>query len=109
MSSVGCIHLTPAELGERLKSLETARLVDVREPEEFAAVHVQRAENLPLGQVAAMVSAWPRNSEIILLCRSGPRAFEAARRLAAVGFTDLKVVPGGTKACAEAGLPLVRG
>jgi rhodanese-related sulfurtransferase len=44
-----------------------------------------------------------------VICRSGSRAAKACERLLAAGFPNLVSVDGGTLACVQAGLPVVRG
>ena len=44
-----------------------------------------------------------------VICRSGSRGRQACEKFLAAGFTDVANVEGGTQACVEAGLPVVRG
>jgi len=88
-----------------------AVLLDVRSPAEFRGGHVQGAVNLPLSEVSAVnVRALLSGNEpktVLLLCASGGRAREAAKRLASSGLRSL-VVQGGTDSCRQAGLPMVK-
>lgn len=88
-----------------------ALLLDVRSPAEFRGGHVQGAVNLPLTEVSAVnVRALLSGNEpktVLLLCASGGRAREAAKRLASSGLRSL-VVQGGTDSCRQAGLPMVK-
>src|SRR5262249_44326880 len=56
-------------------------IVDVREPDEFAAGHIPNATNLPLSQLRKRYSELPRDREIWLCCGVGQRAYFAARFL----------------------------
>lgn len=79
-------------------------LIDVREPEEWAAGHAPWAEPLPLGQVSP--ASVPRDRPVIAVCRSGNRSGKAADALAAAGVR-VHNLAGGMKAWAQAGLPVV--
>jgi rhodanese-related sulfurtransferase len=81
-----------------------AVLLDVREPEEWAAGHAPWAEPLPLGQVAP--ASVPQDRPVIAICRSGNRSGKAADALAAAGV-QVHNLAGGMKAWAQAGLPIV--
>jgi len=106
MKSYGTI--TPEVLGQRL-TVGSARLVDVRNFDEFESVHVVGAECVPLSQVLRRASAWSPQDELILVCHSGQRAREAAEQLNAAGFSRIAVVDGGTQACIAARVPVRRG
>lgn len=102
--------ITPRELQERLQSNPAARLIDVRTPAEYREVHVAAARNVPLDQLD------PGNSEyqncagpVYVICRSGSRGRLACEQLQRAGVRQVFNVEGGTLACVEAGLPVVRG
>ena len=61
-------------------------LLDVREPLELAVEHAPGALNIPLGQLRARLGELPRNREILVICRSGQRAYSATRILLQEGF-----------------------
>jgi rhodanese-related sulfurtransferase len=78
-------------------------LLDVREPDEWAAGHAPDATFVPLGTVPARIDELPRDRSIVVVCRSGGRSARATEFLAAQGF-DVVNLSGGMKAWAEAGL-----
>jgi rhodanese-related sulfurtransferase len=82
-----------------------ALLVDVREPDEFAAGHAPGATNVPLDMLDP--AALPRGRTIVTTCRTGHRGAIAAARLQAAGL-DVRNLAGGMTAWAAAGLPVVR-
>jgi rhodanese-related sulfurtransferase len=105
--------IAPSELA-RLKSAGgRVELIDVRTPVEFREVHVEFAKNVPLDQLdpAAVIQA--RNGAgsepLYLICKSGGRGQMACDRFVKAGFTNVVNVEGGTSACEQAGLPVVRG
>lgn len=99
--------ITPAELHARMTAGGRPLLVDVRSPAEHAAIHVPGVLLMPLDQLDP--GALPTDQGVIhLLCQGGGRATRAAERLDAAGIPCC-VVSGGTRAWAEAGLPVNRG
>ena len=64
-----------------------ARLVDVRTPSEFAAGHIPGAINIPLQQLdSRLTELQPKDTAVVLYCRSGSRSGNAARMLKNAGF-----------------------
>jgi rhodanese-related sulfurtransferase len=108
--------IAPLDLEIEIKSGKKIFLVDVRTPSEFEEVHASVAVNHPLDRldpkaiIAARSAADLGESDPIhLICRAGPRAEEAARRLAAAGVGPLVLVQSGTLGWEQAGLPVARG
>ena len=79
-------EISPIELAEKLKHGEKIRLVDVREPHELAISHIEGAENLPLGSLAAHLGELDSSQEIVLFCKSGTRSARALELLMSAGF-----------------------
>lgn len=67
-----------------------ALIVDVRTPSEFAAGHIPRAINLPVGQIETTLPprAADKNQPILLHCQSGTRSALAKRKLNAMGYAN---------------------
>lgn len=61
-------------------------LLDVREPAELSVESVPEAVNIPLAQLRARLDELPREREILVICRSGQRAYYATRMLLQKGF-----------------------
>jgi len=61
-------------------------LLDVREPVELVVERVPDAVNIPIGQLRSRLGAFPRDREILIICRSGQRAYYATRILLQNGF-----------------------
>ena len=104
--------ISPRELAERHRARPVA-LIDVRTPVEFREVHVEFARNVPLDRLDAAAVAQARNGSanepLYVVWRSGGRGQKACEKLIAAGLANVVNVEGGTTACAEAGLPVVRG
>jgi rhodanese-related sulfurtransferase len=100
------------ELLVKTRSGAKIELVDVRTPLEYRSVHVEFAKNIPLDQLDPESIKRERrdaNEPLYVVCQSGGRSKQACDRLAAAGVTNVVNVAGGTAACVEAGLPVVRG
>ena len=78
-------------------------LLDVREPNEYAAGHIPGITLIPMGEVAARLSELPRDKEIIVTCRTGNRSSQVADLLREQGFTNVHNMTGGIVAWEEAG------
>lgn len=63
-----------------------AVLIDVREPNEFAAEHIPGARNLPLSSFDPAAVTVPEGKKLVIHCRSGARCGMAAQRLVASGY-----------------------
>ena len=77
----------------------------------YADAHLPGAVNIPPGQVDRLAPRFipDRNVPIVVYCSgSGTSAEAVARRLEAVGYTDVAVYPGGKEDWVEHGLPLER-
>ncbi len=67
-------------------------VIDVRELEEFQSGHVKDSINIPLGQLmhgARQLSDTPKDSNIIVYCRSGNRSNVAMNILKSLGYTNI--------------------
>lgn len=91
-------------------SEQGALLLDVREPDEYAAVHAVNAKLIPLGQVGARlkeIEAY-KDKPVAVICRSGRRSAQAVQILKEAGFTQVVNVEGGTSAWVNAGLEVIK-
>ena len=79
-------------------------LMDVREPDEYAAGHIPGARNYPRGflEVRADLEHYKRDpaladrsQKIVLYCGGGHRSALAAQVLQEMGFTDVCSLRGG--------------
>lgn len=86
------------------KLAEGARLVDVRQPDEYAEGHIPGAVLVPLGEVPDRLDAFSPTETNYVVCRSGARSMRAAEYLAEHGFDAVNVI-GGTLAWQDSGRP----
>jgi rhodanese-related sulfurtransferase len=100
--------VTVTEAQRQLASRE-ATLIDVREPDEWAAGHVAGARHIPLADLSARLDEIPRDQPVLLFCRSGNRSGKATAFLRQQGYAQATNVEGGITAWQAAGLPVTRG
>jgi rhodanese-related sulfurtransferase len=113
MNASNISSISPAQLAELCRKDKKIELIDVRTPVEFREVHVEIARNIPLDQldVATLVQAHNGSADepLYFICRAGSRGQQACEKFLKAGFPNAVNVEGGTMACVEAGLPIVRG
>ncbi len=68
-------------------------IIDVREPFEYATGHVKEALNIPpatlMQGVPKQLADIPKDTELILYCRSGARSNASMHILSQYGFTNM--------------------
>lgn len=101
--------ISPVEAA-RLSGAAEVVLLDVRTPLEYGEVHVGGSRLAPLGEwEAGKLAGEVAGRRVLVMCRSGKRAAQAAAQLAAAGVGEVAVVDGGMMAWQAAGLPVVEG
>jgi rhodanese-related sulfurtransferase len=85
-----------------------ARLVDVREDNEWNEAHAVGAEHLGKGIIERDIEVFApdKASELILYCGGGYRAVLAADNLQRMGYTKVSSMAGGWRAWQDAGAPI---
>ena len=88
-----------------------ARLIDVREDNEWQRGHAAGAEHMGRGVIERDIeTAVPDHSaELILYCGGGYRSALAADNLRRMGYTNVYSLAGGWRAWKEAGAPVEGG
>jgi len=103
-----------AMLHTQMQADRPTHLVDVRSPAEYADGHAIGALSIPIealdaAQLEARLGVDAGLAEPLhLICASGLRAEQAARKLQAQGLHNLVVVEGGTEAWSQQRLPIQR-
>ena len=83
-----------------------AYLLDVREPDEWAAGHAPDAVHIPVGALGQRAGEIPQDREVYVICRSGARSAYATQALTGAGWTAVNVSDGMT-GWAVAGRPMI--
>ena len=80
-------------------------VLDVRGRSEWAAGHLPRALNIPLGELEHRLGELPPGRPIVVQCQSGARAAMAASLLVASGVPGVRLYGGSYAEWSAAGLP----
>src|SRR4051812_10806174 len=91
---------------QELRARAGVPLIDVREPDEYAAGHVPGAVNLPMSNLADRLEELP-DGQFDVICQVGARSARVVQALEARGY-DATNVQGGTGEWAAAGYPIDR-
>jgi rhodanese-related sulfurtransferase len=105
------MNLDPAGLQDLLGSGLDVRVLDVRTPAEYETAHIPGSYNVPLDTLREHRDeiATHLDENVVLVCRSGQRATQAEKTLAAAGLPTVRVLAGGMLAWERCGADVVRG
>jgi sulfur dioxygenase len=104
----GIWEINPPALEEVASSVQ---IVDVREATEFKGPlgHINHAQLLPLGELAARGGELRRDKPVVAVCRSGARSAQACVILQRMGFVDVANLAGGLLRWRAEGFPVEGG
>ena len=71
------------------------RIIDVREPHEWAIARIEGTEFKPLSRIREWWLELDREEPIVFCCHHGVRSAAVCQALMAEGFTDVSDVEGG--------------
>jgi molybdopterin/thiamine biosynthesis adenylyltransferase/rhodanese-related sulfurtransferase len=77
---------------------DDALMVDVREPSEWDAGHIDGAIHIPLAALPARMNELPRDRDLVVYCAMGGRSARAVEMLRSAGFTRVSNLTGGYQA-----------
>ena len=99
--------LSPAA-AVQLINRERAVVIDVCEPDEYAAGHVNGAKSIPLGELEAKLPTTVKNkaTPLVLVCASGMRSGRAVAIARKLGYEKAESLAGGLKSWRAADLPV---
>jgi rhodanese-related sulfurtransferase len=86
-----------------------AFVLDVRQPEEWNAVHIPGATLIPLGELSSRLAEVPRDRQVLVVCRSGNRSAQGRDILLGAGFPSVTSMAGGMNDWTAAGYPTTSG
>lgn len=92
-------EITVQELKEKKESGDDFFLLDVREGFEYMVSNLD-GENIPLGDLPSRVDEVKnyKDSEVVVMCRSGGRSGKALEFLEKEGFSNVQNLKGGITA-----------
>ena len=108
MGSASGLGISPKKVKEMLDKKEDFLLLDVREPFEHACSNIPRAQLVPLNEIPAHLSEWPKDKPIVTMCHHGIRSLAAAEFLVRNGFKNVKSMNGGIDAYAVEADPKIK-
>jgi rhodanese-related sulfurtransferase len=94
-------EIQPLELKNAVDSGRKIKIIDVRQPQEYAIARLENSQLIPLANLEINLHQLDRNEEIIVLCRSGIRSAQAVKFLREAGFRHVKNLSGGILAWAD--------
>lgn len=100
-------ELSPREVAALLQAGEII-LIDVREPQEYAAERIHGALLYPLSTFDPRMLPDDRKRRVVLHCGSGKRSAAAAQQCIDAGAERFTHMAGGIGAWKTAGLPVIR-
>ena len=92
----------------QMMNRDNALVLDVREPEHYAAGHILGAKNLPLAQLEQRAGEFDKykSKPVIVICDTGSVAARAVALLKVRGFSNVVNLAGGFRAWLQGGLPV---
>jgi len=107
----------PWDLAEQAKAGEDVLILDVREPYEFDAMHIDGSLNVPRGILESAVE-WGyeetvpelvqgRDRNVVVVCRSGNRSLLAAKTMRIMGYGRVVNLQTGLRGWNDYEQPLV--
>jgi rhodanese-related sulfurtransferase len=92
-------EITPEEVKAKLDQGEEFTLLDVREPWEFEAAHMDAAKLLPMGDVPSRAhQELDPEAHIVVVCHHGVRSMNVTAWLRQQGFEKAQSMRGGIDA-----------
>ena len=112
-------ELYPWDLVDQMQAGQEVLLLDVREPYEFAAMHIEGSMNVPRGILESAVEygyeetepdlVEARERRVVVVCRSGNRSLLAASTMRMMGYEDVYNLKTGLRGWNDYEQPLVDG
>ena len=90
--------ITTSELRTLLQANYDGLLIDVREPDEYAAAHIEGSRLIPLKTLPENLDSLPKDRDILVHCKAGGRSAKAVQLMLDHGYTRVKNVTGGIDA-----------
>lgn len=107
----------PWDVEERLDTEPAPLVLDIREPDEYAAMHIRGSLHVPRGILETACEynyeetvpelAQARAREVVVVCRSGNRSALAAFTMQVLGYRNVSSMKTGLRGWNDYELPLV--
>lgn len=86
--------ITTNEVLSKMRHREALKLIDVREAGEVAMGKIPGAINIPLGLLPFHLQELDKESEYVIVCRSGARSGRATEYLIYHGYKAMNMIGG---------------
>lgn len=102
--------VTAAEVKSLIDKKDKVILLDVRDPQEFAAGHIPGAMNISRGTLEFVVfnKIQDQNAQIIVYCKTAARSALATKTLNDLGYKNAALMDATFEDWIKAGYPVVR-
>lgn len=92
----GVSHIDHEQLHDILNDPDSDVIViDVREPNEYAAAHIPGVPLLPMGNIPDVIDQFDKSREYVFVCRSGARSLNVAKFCKQAGIENVHNYLGG--------------
>jgi len=91
-------EITPEDVKSKLESGADFTLLDCREPWEYQTARIERAVNIPMGEIPTRVQEFDRRKHIVVMCHHGVRSMNVTGWLRQQGFEQVQSMAGGIDA-----------
>jgi rhodanese-related sulfurtransferase len=88
-------EITPSQLQARRVAGTGPVVIDVREAWELQLASIPGVLHIPMNEIPAKLADLDKDSEIVVMCRSGGRSMQVAQFLARNGFRSVANLTGG--------------
>lgn len=110
-------ELFPWDLFDEIEAGNNPLLIDIREPYEYQAMHIETSINVPRGILESACDwgyeetvpelANAREKDVVLICRSGYRSILAAHTMEKMGYMNVRSLKTGLRGWHDDERPLV--
>jgi rhodanese-related sulfurtransferase len=81
-------EVTPEELHDRLESGDSPQIIDIRDPDDFAAGHIPGAINVPMSELPSRIDEIDWGDDVVVACPIGQSSIQAARLIGSYEGVD---------------------
>jgi rhodanese-related sulfurtransferase len=90
------LEISSGQVKSLQKRAETFTLLDVREPWEFQAAHLEGSKHIPMGDIPSRAhQELDPDAHIVVMCHHGVRSLSVANWLRQQGFEKAQSMRGG--------------
>ena len=100
-------NLTAKEFSDKIESMPSSNIIDVRTPDEYSKGHIKNAKNINWNgdEFSVELSKLEKTKPVFVYCLSGGRSSAAANKMRAEGFKEVYELSGGIMKWRAANLP----